>query len=57
MSSLNLLSGDGGLFWTQEAGMGLALHRTGETEIGAMTGLGIFGTGAARFAALDSALR
>ena len=57
MSGLNLLLDEGGLFRTEEAGMGLALHRTGETEVGAMTGLGVFGTEAAGFAALDSALR
>jgi hypothetical protein len=35
--------------------MGLAFHRAGETEVGAMAGIGIFATRAARLAALNGA--
>jgi hypothetical protein len=32
--SRDLLAGESGLFWSQKARMGLALHRTGKTEVG-----------------------
>src|SRR6202789_4750564 len=35
--------------------MGLAFHRASETEVGAMAGIGIFATRAARLAALNGA--
>ena len=55
--SRDLLAGESGLFWSQEARMGLALHRAGKAEVGAMTSTRVVGTRAPGLAALDHAFR
>jgi len=57
VSGLNLLAGHGGLFGRQQTRTGFAVDGAGETEIGAVARLGIFGAGAAGLAALNGTFR
>lgn len=55
LSGLDLLADEVGLFWIQEARMGLVLYGAGKAEVRAMTSIGVFTTGTPGLAALDHA--
>ena len=57
LPDLNLLANHHSLFGSQETGTGFAVHRAGQTDVGAMPSFGIIGAGATRFVASDSAFR
>jgi hypothetical protein len=55
LPGLDFLADEEGLFWIQEARMGLVLDGAGKAEVGAMTSIGVFITGTPGLAALDHA--
>ncbi len=52
----NLSAGKTSLFRSEVAGLGFALHGTGQAGVGAVTGVGVSGAGAAGLGALHVAL-
>ena len=55
-AGVNLPAGKLTLFRGEVAGLGLALHRTGKAGVGAVTGVGVGGAGAAGLGALHVTL-